>query len=126
MAKSIYILLIFILGFALTPSVAMACGSKSEKCCCCKKEKSEPKHTKKQSCCKKDQSHSEDKSDCGGNCGDKSCKCPTSNFSLILPVLFEISYTNFDFSTEKQKFFPTETHLSSGFYSIWTPPNISC
>ena len=132
MAKGIYILMIFVLGFALTPSVAMACGSKSEKCCCCKKgvsgghstKKSETKHPKKQSCCEKAQSDSEDKGDCGGNCGDKSCKCPTSNVSSALLFLLEISYVNFDFSTEKQKSVHTETHLSSGFYSIWSPPNI--
>ena len=126
MTKSIYILLIFVLGFALTPSVALACGSKSEKCCCCKKEKSDTKHSKKQSCCKKEQSRSENKGDCDGKCGDKSCQCPPFDLGFSLPVLVEINHNNFYFSTEKQESYHTETHLSSGFYSIWSPPNINC
>ena len=126
MAIRIYILSFFILGFALISSAASACGSKPERRCCCKKEKSDTKQSKKQSCCKKEQSHSENKDDCGGKCGDESCQCPTLDLSFSLPVLVEMNHSSFYFSTEKQKSYHTETHLSSGFYSIWSPPNISC
>ncbi len=121
MTKKSFILLIFILGFALTPSVTFACGSKTEKSCY-KKETSKKSDT--QDCCKKANQHATDKDDCGGKCGDKSCHCPAFPFSLITSLLHENANKNFGFLDEKQKFSHIETYLSSGFYSIWTPPNI--
>lgn len=121
MTKRIYILLTIIFGFALTPSVTFACGSKTEKSCC-KKENSKKSETK--DCCKKDNQHSNDKDDCGRECGDNSCHCPAFYFSLTTSLFQESANINFDFLDEKQNFFHIETYLPSGFHSIWTPPNI--
>ena len=123
MTKKIYIILICIFGFIFTPTVILACGSKpeSEKSCCKKENK---KETDTKDCCKNKKHHSQDKDDCGGKCSDKSCQCPTSNFSLTLPFYSENNNSVFYFSDEKHKFCHVEMHLSSGFYSIWIPPNI--
>ena len=131
--------LVLILGFATAPSITLACGLKSEKHCCCKNETSgrqsaerhhagqhPEKKSDKKDCCKKSKHNSEDKDGgCAGKCGDKSCHCPAFNYSLILPVYFEVGNPTFDFLDEKQNFYYLEIYLSSGFYSIWSPPNIS-
>lgn len=121
MTKKIYILLILIFGFALTPNITFACGTNSEKSCC---KKENAKKSDKKDCCKKNKNHSNDKDDCGGKCGDKTCHCPAPNCGLSIPAIFEISKNNYDFSDDKQKFHHFQLYLSSGYYSIWTPPNI--
>lgn len=121
MIKKFYILLIFILGFFLTPSMTFACGSKTEKSCC---EKKISKKSDTKDCCKKNKQEPNDKDDCGGKCGSKSCHCPAFHFSIITSFSQENSNNTFSLSEEKQKISYLETYLSSGFYSIWTPPNI--
>ncbi len=146
MTKQIYIratfrraafrlLIMLTLGFLATPTQTYACGSNSEKVeksCeespCCKKVKTNK--TEKKDCCKKhtsNKSHSDkhqNHDSCGGKCGHSSCHCPTFNFVFTLPFIAEITNNNFAISSKKQKFYHNETYLSSGFLSIWTPPNI--
>ncbi len=121
MTKRLYILFVFILGFAVAPSVAVACGSGSEKCCCTSKtaQKADAKD-----CCKKNANQPKEKDDCGGKCSDKSCHCPTVSYSLMSAFYFEMSHFSFHFSGEKHNFCRLEIYPSAGFYSIWTPPNI--
>ena len=116
MIKKLYILLFFVLGFSIMPNIVSACGSETEETCCKKENTSD--------CCKKDNSDSNEEDDCGGNCGDKSCYCPTIHFNFITSI-FQININKiFAFFEEKQQLTPTETYISSGFYSIWSPPNI--
>jgi hypothetical protein len=125
--------IILTLGIFLTPTQSYACGThsaKAEKSCeespCCKKEKSNK--TEKKDCCKKSKSQtkqSEKKKDCEGKCGENSCHCPTFNFAFTLPFVAELTNNNFEIFGKKQKFYDKKAHLSSGFVSIWTPPNIS-
>lgn len=110
------------LGLTLMPNQTFACGSNAKKSCC-KKEYSEKSADK--DCCKKEKQNSNDKGDCSGKCGDKSCNCSISNFSLVLPFFQDDKNNNFNFSSEKQMPSYLEADISSGFYSIWTPPNIS-
>ncbi len=121
MTKKIYILLIFILGFTLMPTVTYACGSKTEKSCC-NKDKTRNSDTKE--CCKKDKQHTNDNDNCDGECGDKSCHCPASHNSLTAYISQQSSTNIIDFSNENEKFHFIKTYFSVGFYSIWTPPNI--
>lgn len=103
------------------PTSSYACGTKTEKSCC-KTEKSSKKE--KKNCC--NSKHSKDKDNsCGGKCGHSNCTSSSTNFSII--SFYEINLKNnpFDFSTEKSKFYHSETFLSSGFYSIWLIPKIS-
>ena len=124
MMKKIYIMLIAIFGFALIPSVATACVVKTEKSCCKKKEKSNSLDEK--DCCKKSEAHlSNENTDCSGKCGEKSCLPSTFHFSVLTAVYQENDYKLFNSSAQKQKFSSIKADLSSGFYSIWTPPNIS-
>ena len=121
MTKRIYILLIFILGFALSPIATFACSSNNETSCC---NKENSKKSNIQDCCKKDKQHSNDKDDCSGSCRDKSCNCPAFHFSLVTLLVQENVNKNFDSSNEKQKPYQIKTYFCSGFHSIWIPPNI--
>jgi len=104
------------LGFALAPSKALACGTKAEKSCCQKDNSSKNPNTN--NCCKKDLG------DCGGKCGNESCHCPISHVSFIVPSFQDPTNYSYLVSSKKQKFSFIETNSSSGFYSIWAPPNI--
>ena len=121
MIRTIYILLIAIFGFALIPNTATACVVKTEKSCC-KKEKTD---ASEKDCCKKSDAHSKDKADCSGKCGEKSCLPSNFHFSVLTTIYQENNFELFNSSAQKQKFSCIKTDLSSGFYSIWTPPNIS-
>lgn len=127
MTKKFHILLIVLtLGIFLTPRQTYACGTNSAKAekSCCKKEKKAT--AEKKDCCKNHNSKKHQNDDgCGGKCNHSSCQCPTFNFAFTLPFVAELTKNNFEFSSKKQKFYHNETYLSSGFLSIWTPPNIS-
>lgn len=114
------------LGVALTPADTYACGSNSGKSCC-KKENVES-HSKKKSeaksCCSKGSKGDKDNESCGGKCGDKSCQCPVFQNSSLTPFFHSFDIKNHVFPTDKHNLSYLETYISSGFYSIWTPPNI--
>ena len=126
MIKKFYILLIiFILGSFAKPSMTYACGmsaAKTEKSCCKKKN---AELNKKNDCCKNDKTSSHKNDDgCSGKCKNPSCKCPLVHFSYILTFFTEVKTKPFFAESERSKFYDKKTYISSGFYSIWTPPNI--
>ena len=121
MKNRLHILIIILtLGFFLSPTLSYACGTKTEKSCC-KKETSSK--TENKDCC--NGKHSKDKDNsCGGKCGHSNCTTSSVTFSII--SFNEIQFKNniFDFSSEKPKFYPSKTFISSGFTSVWLPPKI--
>lgn len=120
MKKKLHIYIIILtIGFFLLPNLNYACGTKVEKECC-KKEMSSKKVEK--DCCKNSQSN-KNKS-CGGKCGHTNCTTTSVNFSIVSLNEIEFKNNNFDFSHEKQKFYHSETFISSGFSFIWQPPKI--
>jgi len=121
MKEKAYLMLIFILVFALASVKSYAYGAKPEQPCC-KKEIAKESDTKR--CCKKTTNTKEDNLGCEGKCGDKSCQCPNIHTNLIAISYQESIKNSFDFIDNKQKFQHLETLISSGFYSIWSPPNI--
>lgn len=128
MTRNIYILLIYVLYFVLTPNISFARGSEIEKTCCKKEslKKSELKIVVKKNCCKEKKSELKDKNDCDGQCGDKYCKCISYHLDLILPLSTEINNLTFYFFRQKTDAdFYLKTSICSGFYFIWTPPKIS-
>lgn len=137
MTKYFYILFLSVLGFVINPSESFACGSKADKTSCkmssskkdktkkscCSKTSSKKSETK--SCCKKGADKTDSKDSCGGTCGDKGCSCVVVlSISFMLPTEQRIQIRNNDETGQKQKFSDIETYISSGFYSIWSPPNI--
>lgn len=126
MTKKFHILLIVLtLGFFMTPTLTYACGNKSVKTekSSCKKEKTDK--SEKKDCCKNHQSKNGKSDDsCNGKCKDTSCSCPTTNGSLALSLFAELNLKNSFAESKKLKFYIKEIFLSSGFYSIWTPPHI--
>jgi len=118
MIRKIYILVFVTIGFFLIPSISFACGS-------CSKDKIEKKEKKEKDCCN-DDNHSSKHKECGGKCKHPSCNCIAPAFNIILTSFTEvIPNNNFDFSNEKKSFTFEESNISTGFYYIWTPPNIS-
>ena len=126
MQKKVHILFIILtLGFFATPTLTYACGTKTDKTenSCCKKDKAGQGH--KKDCCKNHHSkNNKSDDDCGGNCGNSSCSCTTVHFAFNLPFLSGVGSKKYFAISEKLKFYDQQIHLSDGFYSIWTPPNI--
>lgn len=123
MSKKFYILLVVMIGFFMTPTVALACGTKTEKECC--KKESSPKKNKKD-CCKSEKSSNEKSHEgCKGAC--KSITCSTSTVYLGMTSVHYAEFNDqlFSFSTKKQNYYYSEIFISSDFRSIWLPPKIS-
>jgi len=132
MTKKIYILLIVVLGFLLAPITTYACGKSSNKIeqHCSSKKKSH-KHSADHKTVHKDDLGCKEnpcdkhKGDCDGKCGHSSCHCVTFHpGSLFIPQYIDTEYKAFSVERE-QKFSYTQAHISSGFHSIWLPPDIS-
>ena len=128
MSSKIYILILVTIGFFMIPSNSFACSSG------CGTKKTEPKescnsdkHSKHQAaengCCS-NENQSKRSNGCGGKCKHNSCHCTAPVLSLILPSFSELTINHFDFSHKKMSFTFKESNISSGFYYIWTPPNI--
>ena len=121
MKKRLHIIIIILtLGLFLSPTSSYACGTKTEKSCC-KKETSSK--TEKKDCCSDKNSKDKDNS-CGGKCGHSNCTTSSVNFSIIAFYEIQFNNNNFDFSSEKSKFYDFKTFLSSGFTSVWLLPKI--
>lgn len=116
------LLIILTLGFFATPTLTYACGTSSTKAenSCCKKEKEEKSN--KKDCCKKHKSKKD--IGCDGKCNNSTCNCTTIPFAFNLPFTTTFNVKINIAESKKLKFYHNETYLSSGFYSIWTPPNI--
>ena len=128
MSSKIYILVVVTIGFFMIPSISFACGSG----CSSKKTESKEsfnseKHSKHQAtengCCN-NKNQSKNDNGCSGKCKHNSCNCITPVLSLILPSFSELTINHFDFSHKKKSFTFEKSNASSGFYYIWTPPNI--
>ena len=123
MSKKFYILLLVMLGFFMTPSVAFACGTKADKSCCNKESSSEKD---KKDCCKKEKNSNESSHDgCNGACKDVTCSSSPVYLGLTSAFYSELNNQVFRFSTEKQNYYYSEIFISSHFRSIWLPPKLS-
>jgi hypothetical protein len=115
-------ILTFVFG-AMPNSNVYACESN-----CCKKEV-KTKETK-QNCCSKDNENTQpcsEKKDCGGDCGQQGCHCPSAFFPVIstvflvdLPVL-----PTFNAPLSKADWYFQNTIPSAVYLSIWLPPKIA-
>lgn len=123
MSRKFYIVLFVMFGFFMIPSIAFACGIKSEKGCC-KKESSSK--AEKADCCNKEHSSKEKSHDgCNGACKNISCTGSTVHLGLTSLFHTDLNNRNFSFSPEKQNYYYLEIFISSDFRSIWLPPKIS-
>ena len=103
------------------PTQVEACSKKSEK----KKhttEKSQPRTT--DDCCDSN-TNQKGKKDCDDKCSHSNCRCVTI-ISLLTPEKWnDITLNCFNFSNKEESFYIQTADLSSGFYTIWSPPKIS-
>ena len=114
-------MLLVMLGFFMMPSVAFACGTKSEKACCKKEAVSQ---SEKSACCNKEKS-SKSHEGCNGGCKHVSCTSSVVNLALSSLSYVELNGQLFSFSPEKQNYYYSEIFISSDFRCIWLPPKIS-
>ena len=123
MSRKFYILLLVMLGFFMMPSVAFACGTKTEMACCKKESSSE---TEGKECCKKEKkSNQSSHDDCNGACKNISCSSSAIYLGLTSVLNAELNKQIFSFSNKKQNYYYSEIFISSHFRSIWLPPKIS-
>jgi hypothetical protein len=115
--KKIHYIILVLIGFFLMPSSTLACGKTSNKSCCKTEMNSD---TCKMKCCQK---KSKDKP-CDGKCGKSSCQIQIISFGAVIATFSEIKNNYFLVLTSKQVFYNAETNISSGFFYIWSPPNI--
>ena len=128
MSTKIYILILVTIGFVMIPSISFACGSgcgtkKTEPKESCNSDKHSKHQAAKNGCCSTE-NQSKDSKGCSGKCKHNSCHCTAPVLSLILPSFSELTINHFDFSHKKKSFTFEKSNVSSGFYYIWTPPNI--
>jgi len=121
-ANRVFKIFIFIFSLVVLASTSLACGSSHAKKSC--REKVSTSTSETTNCCKKGIDHSGTFGDCGGKCGDQACNCPSFHFYVIVTPFKEKVNNTFYFSIERHYFSQIKTSLSSGFYSIWSPPNI--
>lgn len=117
------IILIVMLGLFLTPTMTFACEKIVVKHSCTK----ETSKTEKDDCCSK-MNHSGNKNHdgCGGKCGHSMCGCASvCNGGISFLNELEFKSNSFNLYLEKQKFYNSETFISSGFHSLWLIPKIS-
>jgi hypothetical protein len=117
--KKSYIIIILFLGIFFIPNNSFACGSEKHSC---EKEVITTK-AKEKSCC--DSNKGSDDKGCNGKCGHSNCtKTASVVFSLFVYNEIEFTNNNFDFATNKSKFYHSKNLLSDGFSSIWLIPKI--
>ena len=115
-------LLIIVFGFLLVPMYNYACNSKVEKSCC---EKQLAAKSEQKKCCDSKKASDQESNSCGGKCGHSNCTSASSvNLSLISYFDIEFKNTNIAFYAKKSNFYYIKTFISSGFTSVWLPPNI--
>ena len=128
MRAKIYILILVIIGFLMIPGSSFACGSgcgakKTESKESCNSVKPYKQQSAKKSCCS-NVDQSKQGNGCSGKCKHNACHCTAPVLGLIQPSFSELTINYFDFSNEKKSFTFEKSNVSSGFYYIWTPPNI--
>ncbi len=134
--KIFVLLLILLFGAFFTPKRALACKKINEssikKDCCKKSLKENSKEsatknltTEKKSCCEKtiESVKNIKKSASQGECSDCSCDNTCSNVALVIP--FALGLEERIAFIIPSNYFDTKSYLSTGFLSVWTPPNIS-
>ncbi len=118
--KKSYIIILVLIGFVVMPNATFGCEMSSKKTSCNTEKEFD---NCKMKCCQK---KSKDKSDkgCDGKCGKSTCQIQSISFGAILPNLTDFKINNMLVFTSKQVFYKSETNISSGFFFIWSPPNI--
>jgi hypothetical protein len=122
MTRFIYIALLSLIGFFLTPTETYACGSKSENIENNCSKQSDTEAEKKECCDTKKGQCSKHGKDCDGKCGNPACHCPTNCTNFTIP--FFDGFSGITIIVNKPNFYYQDTYYSSGFLSIWQPPKI--
>ena len=109
-----------LIGFLMMTNATFACGKTANKTSCTSKTNVS---CCKMKCCQKKSKTSSDKG-CEGKCGKSNCQIQTISLVTILPELVNFQVNYFLVLTSIQAFYTSNQNPDSGFYSIWSPPNI--
>lgn len=130
MKENFYVLLILFWGIFIFPKTVFACQTMAEESAeSCEMNTSEDIQKQKtcdRACCKKEdpKETSEQKHDCDGSC-QGNCHQVVTYFSFALPIANVDILQTIGFLYRQDNFHTFKTHTSTGFYFIWTPPNIN-
>ncbi|WPR72751.1 hypothetical protein SLW70_06370 [Flavobacterium sp. NG2] len=122
--KKIHIYIILLLGLFLMPNAVLACGKSNDSNGSCSMEMTSKSDSKKSCCGTKSCSKNEKQKSCDGKCGHSLCTTSSVSLSFLMNSSFESLINVFDFSIEKQKFYPSVSFTSDGYSSIWLIPKI--
>jgi hypothetical protein len=120
-SKTHILLFIFLIGFFFLPIQAEACGMKSEK----KKHTTEKVQTKTTDDCCNSSTNKKGKEGCNDKCNHSNCRCVSIISVLTFEKWNENTLNCFNFSNKEESYYLHTADLSSGFYTIWSPPKIS-
>ena len=109
-----------LIGFLMITNFTFACGKIASKTSCSIKS---TVSCCKMKCCQKKSKTNSDKR-CEGKCGKSNCQIQTISLVTILPEQTTLTINHFLVLTLKQVFYTSNQNPDSGFYSIWSPPNI--
>lgn len=117
MSRIFYIVVFLIFASLFSPSTAVAC-SKS-----CISHKVIKKATK--SCCEKKEPTDKQSDGCSGKCKNSNCQTVSFCFSAVLQnnAFCKKVFSNFIYRNSILEL--QQIGTSAGFYTIWSPPNIT-
>jgi hypothetical protein len=117
MSRVVYIVVFLIFASLFAPSVAVACGKS------CISHKIIKKATK--SCCQKKEATDKQSDGCSGKCKNSNCQTVSFCFSAVLQnnVFSKTLFSNFIYRNSIVEL--QQIGTSAGFYTIWSPPNIT-
>lgn len=132
MKKNFYVLLILLSGTFLFPETISACEKMPEESAeACKMDNaqdSEKTTSCDRDCCKKDNAKatSEQPHECDKDCNCQgNCHQVLTHFNFALSTITADLSCKVDFFLRKDNFYSSKTQPTSGFCSIWIPPNIN-
>jgi len=122
---SIAFSILLVCAFSAAPTAAaFACGTGAD---CCKKEAK----TERKACCQQTEGHAapcQKHKDCGGNCGDNGCPCPshstTCGFQPPALMSFEPSRLSVPDALTKADWYFLNKIPAAVYLSVWLPPKI--
>ena len=112
---------ILIIGVATAPVNTFACSPKTEKS---SDKQTRVKKDNNSTCSKNCKHKPKDQKDCPGKCGENACKCPTLTHSSVIAIFPQTDKKIFYLSVDRAELSNYKTYPLSGFYFIWSPPNI--
>jgi hypothetical protein len=113
--KKFHIILIVLFGFFMMPNTTFACGNSNSGSCTMEMSSK----TNKKDCCQRTLILKAKAQRLQWKMWKALCSTPSVNTAIPHYNQFEIKSSNFNFSSEKQKFYQSVSFTSAGYAAIW-------